>query len=276
MKSAPPPRLDGDEAFDTFDAFEDRLLPRLLALPLFRLATAEEIDASYVAYVQGDFAALCDTWCRVAQPARCALTGGFGAVYSLAGLSPKMANAQAFLASLRAVLDAGARFRAQLSPPVRRAIETEFPWLERRHEHIPAGWTPRFEFPSVFSAFIDVELDAARLRWQLVTALNEVQQAHFSLTCARLFRLPELVDHAARERAMAINYFSHSAPPATRALWRQCILVLDGLNAAVMNMIAFDQRVPMIRHALVGLATGHRQWRAFVQGLTRPQWLQPC
>ncbi len=262
---------EGDVDFDT------RILPGLRALPLFRMPMAVEIDASHAAYLRGDFAELCDTWNRVAQPARCSLDGGFGAVYSLAPHSPRNANALTFLASLRAVLEAGKRARAALSPAVRAAIETEFPWLERRHEHVPPGWTPAFDFPREFGEFLGSGGDVARarVRWALVTAINEVQQACFSAHCAKIFRLPPLMDHAARERAMAINYFSHAAPPASHELWRQCIVVLDGLNAAVMQLIALDQPLAMVGNVVRGMV-GSDEWPQFVAGLQQPQWLLPA
>jgi hypothetical protein len=267
MRSAALPVHEGDPDFDT------RLLPRLRALPFFRLATDDELDASYRTYLSGDFPALCDTWCRVAQPTRCTVPGTTGRAYAKAGLAPRMASAHAFLASLRAVLEAGKRFRGRLRPELTRVLGSEFPWLEHRHEHIPPGWTPPFEFPNEFNEFIDVATDEARARWQLVAALNEVQQAHYSAYAAGLFRLPELRAHAARERALACNYFDHWAPPASPSLWRQCVLILDGLNAAVMHMVTTAQRGPMIRNALVGMVARRKEWRIFVEGLQRPQRL---
>jgi hypothetical protein len=224
--------------------------------------------------VTKDWARLCDVWCEVAQPTRATLPGLTGVAYSRAGLAPRRVSAQAFLASVRAVLDAGKQFRAGLSAPVRRALETEFPWLERRHEHIPPGWTPPLQFPAEFSVFLDIaSLDDARARWQLIAAFNEVQQAHYSAYAARLFRLPELAAHAARERALAIHYFGRQAPEATLALWRQCILILDGLNAAVFHMMCEERPGAMIGRSLYGALAHGGEWRRFVDGLSTPQWL---
>lgn len=261
--------VDGERAFDA------ALLPRLRALPLYRLAGDEEIDRSYEAYRGGDFAALCDVWCRVAQPTRADL-GGLTWLYDRAGWAPARANGLTFLATVRAVLRAGERFRARLSARTQQALLTEFPWLERRHEHIPDGWTPPFEFPDELRLFIDaLGLDDARVRWQLVCGLNEVQQQHYSRHAAERFGVPELALHAARERELAINYFSHWAPPATRELWRQCLLVLDGLNAATFDLLCNRAPAAFIAHAMTGMVTRRAEWRAFVAGLRRPQWLMP-
>ena len=185
-------------------------------------------------------------------------------------------NAHGFLASLRAALDAGVRFRAGLSAPTRRSLQEDFPWLERRHEHVPPGWTPRFDFPPEFAAFIDVpDLGEMRTRWQLACGLNEVQQAHQSADCARRFRLPPLLRHAARERALAVNYFAHSMPPVSRELFRACLHVLDGLNAAVFALLCVEQPGEMIGRSIVGALVHRAEWRAFVEGLDRPQWTLP-
>ncbi len=107
--------------------------------------------------------------------------------------------------------------------------------LERRHEHIPDGWTPPFDFPDVFQSFVDVpSLEEAKVRWQLAAAINEVQQCWYSRFAARIFHLPELLRHAEREEALAHNYFAHWSPPVTGALWAQTIWVLDALNAAIL------------------------------------------
>jgi hypothetical protein len=256
--------------------FETQLAPRLRALPFFRDPTDEEVDASYAAYVGGDFSLLCDVWRKIASPQRATLPPGLQRGYDHAGLAPRSMNAHGFLASVRAVLDAGIRFRAGLSAPTRHAMEHEFPWLEHRHEHIPAGWTPRFDFPPAFAAWIDVpDLDAARVRWQLAAGLNEVQQAHNSEDCARRFRLPELRLHAAREQALAINYLRHWAPDVTRALFRDCLFMLDGLNAAVFEMLCVERPGEMLRRSFTAAFTRRGEWRAFVDGLARPPWLLP-
>jgi hypothetical protein len=261
---------------DSSPEFESELAPRLRALPFFREPTDEEIDASYAAYRRGDFSELCDVWKQVAAAQRATLPPNLQRGYDHAGLAPRSMNAHGFLASVRAVLDAGIRFRAGLSVPTRHAMEHEFPWLEHRHEHVPAGWTPRFDFPSVFAAWIDVpELDAARVRWQLAAGLNEVQQAHNSEDCARRFRLPELRLHAARERELAINYFGHYAPGVTRALFRDCLFMLDGLNAAVFEMLCVERPAEMVRRSFTAIFTRRSEWREFLDGLGRPQWLLP-
>lgn len=256
-------------------SFEVGLLPRLAAIPYFRRATDEEIDRSYEAYRGGDFAALCDVWCTVAQPTRAEL-GRLTRLYDRAGWAPARANGLAFLATVRAVLRAGEKFRARLSARTQQALENEFPWLEHRHEHIPDGWTPPFKFPDELRLFIDaLAIDDARARWQLCAALNEVQQQHYSRHAAERFGVPELAQHAARERELAINYFSHWAPEATRELWRQCILVLDGLNAATFDLLCNRAAGAFVRHAMSGMVTRRAEWRAFVENLQKPQWLMP-
>jgi hypothetical protein len=255
--------------------FEVGLLPRIAAIPFFRLATDEEIDRSYDAYRAGDFAALCDVWCAVAEPTRANL-GSLTKFYDRAGWAPARANGLAFLATVRAVLRAGEKFRGKLSARTQQALTTEFPWLERRHQHIPDGWTPPFKFPDEFRLFIDaLAVEDARVRWQVCCALNEVQQAWYSTHAAERFGVPELVRHGARERLLAINYFSHWAPPVTRELWRQCLVMLDALNAATFDMICNREAGAIVRHALVGMLTRRGEWAAFVEGLEKPQWVMP-
>ncbi len=271
MRPSPPAEraAAGDPEFDA------ELLLRLRAIPFFRLATDEEIDRSYEAYVAGDFARLCDVWCAVAQPTRADL-GRLTRFYDRAHLAPARANGLAFLATVRAVLRAGEKFRARLSARTRAALEHDFPWLERRHQHIPPGWTPPFAFPDELRRFVDaLALDAARVRWQLLAALNEVQQQHYSRHAAARFGVPELARHGARERELAVNYFSHWAPPASRALWRQCLLVLDGLNAATFDLLCNRAPAAFVARAAAGLLTRGAEWRAFVRGLDEPQWLLP-
>ena len=53
------------------------------------------------------------------------------------------------------MLRAGEQFRARLRPEIRRILQTEFPYLERRHEHVPDGTTHAFEFPRSFASFIE-------------------------------------------------------------------------------------------------------------------------
>lgn len=256
--------------------FAAALLPSLRARPCFRAPTEHEIDASYAVYCGGDFARLCDVWRSEAQAQRAVLPPGLQRGYDHAGLLPSGVNAYSFLATMRAVLEAGVRFRAGLSAPTRAALHRDFPWLERRHEHIPPGWAPHFEFPPEFAAWIDVpELDEAKRRWQLAAGLNEVQQAHQSEDCARRFRLPALRLHAARERELAINYFGHSAPAVTRACFSECLYVLDALNAAVFSLLCLEMPGQMARRSVLGALTHRAEWRAFEAGLARTQWLLP-
>ncbi|HEY2745722.1 MAG TPA: hypothetical protein VGL86_13900 [Polyangia bacterium] len=260
---------DGERTFDV------ALLPRLEAIPFFRPATDEEIDRSYAAYRGGDFERLCDEWCAVAQPTRANL-GSLTRYYDRAHLAPARANGLAFLATVRAVLRAGEKFRGKLSARTQEVLAKEFPWLEKRHRHVPDGWTPPFKFPDELRLFIDaLAVDDARARWQLCAALNEVQQQHYSRHAAERFGVPELARHAARERELAVNYFSHWAPNATRALWRQCILILDGLNAATFDLLCNRAPGSMVGRAMLGMVTRGAEWRAFVANLEKPQWLMP-
>jgi hypothetical protein len=260
---------DGERSFDV------GLLPRVQRIPFFRLATDEEIDGSLAAYEAGDFAALTDAWQKVAQPTRADL-GDLTRLYDRANLAPARANGLAFLATIRAVLTAGKKFRAKLSARTQQALHEDFPWLERRHEHVPEGFTPRFRFPDEFRLFVDaLAVDDARARWQVCAALNEVQQAWYSQHAAERFGVPELEQHAQRERLYAVNYFSHWAPRVTRELWRQCIIMLDALNAATFDMICNQQAGAIIRHALMGIVTRRNEWNSFVEGLGMPPWTMP-
>jgi hypothetical protein len=256
--------------------FATELEPRLRARPLFRPPTEAEGDAAYRAYATGDHARLCDTWRACASAQRATLTPTLQRGYDHAGVLPRAVNAAGFLATVRAVLEAGIRFRAGLSAPTREALAHDFPWLERRHEHVPPGFTPRFDFPPEFAAWIDHPvLEEAKVRWQLAAGLNEVQQAHNSSDCARRFRLPELERHAARERELAINYFGHWAPRVDRETVRQCVWVLDGLNAAVFELLCLDRPGRMIGRSIASAIARRAEWRSFVAGLERPQWTLP-
>jgi len=257
-------------------SFEVGLLPRIAAIPFFRHATDEEIDRSYAVYRSGDFEKLCDVWCEVAQPTRADLGPTLTRFYDRARWAPSRANGLAFLATARAVLRAGEKFRKKLSARTQQALAQEFPWLERRHEHIPDGWTPAFKFPDEFRLFIDaLSVDDARTRWQLCAALNEVQQQHYSRHAAERFAVPELAEHAARERQLALSYFGHWAPEATRELWRQCILILDALNAATFDLLCNREGGAFVARSVAGLVTRGGEWRAFVENLKKPQWLMP-
>jgi hypothetical protein len=253
--------------------FDARLLPLLCSQPFFRLAPDHEVHASYDAYRTADPAELVKVWQIAASPTRADL-GRYEPFYRRARRLPPIWNGLAFLASLRAVLAAGKALRARLRPELREALA--LPWLEHRHEHVPAGWTPPLAFPSALIEFLDAPLDEARARWQLLAALNEVQQSSYSASLVALFRLPELAAHAARERELAINYLGHWSPPATVALWRQCIYLLDALNASVFEMMCRRAPGKMVAHSLVGALTRRDEWRAFQDGLARPQWLLPC
>jgi hypothetical protein len=262
----------------TFESVSDLdgLLAQLQRMPCFRTATERELAASFTAYESGDFERLCDVWREVAEPTRAAYPGSLHFVYANAGKAPRMVNAAVFLLSVRAVLRAGERFRSELSPEVRRSLHADFPWLERRHEHIPDGYTPRFEFPRAFTQFIEHgDLDDSRARWQLAVGLNEVQQSGYSAYAAKLFRLPELHRHAARERALAVNYFGHWAPRCSRDLWRETIWILDALNAAVFEMVLGILPRAFALTGSLGVVARRSQWAAFVRNLETPQWLEP-
>ena len=254
----------------------DALLAQLQRIPCFRTATDDEVTTSFAAYESGDFDRLCAVWRERAEPTRAQLPAALGLAYRNAGWAPPMVNATIFLFSVRAVLRAGERFRGRLSPDVRRALHHEFPWLERRHEHIPPGYTPDFEFPAAFTRFIEHgDLDDSRARWQLAVGLNEVQQSTYSAFAAELFRLPELHRHAARERALAVNYFSHWAPRCSEALWRETIWVLDALNAATFELVLGLLPRALAPIGPLGIRARRTQWRSFVRALETPQWLHP-
>jgi hypothetical protein len=162
-------------------------------------------------------------------------------------------------------------FGEQLKPETARAIRAQFAWLERRHEHVPPGFSPRFRFPPAFAAFVDGgTLEEAKARIQLCAALNEVQQHALSLDLARRMALPELELHAARERAMAVAYFEHWAPPATERLWRQCVWILDGLNAALLATIGGAGALAFAGGTIWSALTARDEWQRFVRGMDQP------
>jgi hypothetical protein len=264
--------------FPAMPDFDAVILPALKKIPFFREASDEEISRSYATYQRGDIFGLIDTWRAIASPTRGTVTGAYGFIYDHVGRLPPALNRLSVLATMRAILQAGVRFRETLRPATRAALQKEFPWLERRHLHIPPGWAPRLSFPAAFGAFLDSgSLDDARARWQLCAGLNEVQQAVYSADMARRFRMPELLKQSEREAELAVNYFGHWSPPATAALWRQCILVLDGLNAAVLAMTC-SPRGPliMLRTLLTALSgRGAAEWHHFLVGLDQPQPLLP-
>lgn len=263
-----------ERVFEAHPELDGELLERLRAVPLFRRATDAEVDPSYDAYARGDIEGVLEAWRRTAEPSRVALPPALEATYRRSGLAPSAVNAVIFLSCLRAVLRAGERFRSTLSPAIRSAVRSEFPWLERRHEHVPDGFTPEFEFPDVFREFVEHgDLDDGRARWQLAVALNEVQQCAYSDFAAELFRLPALRRHAARERDLARNYFAHWSPRCTRDLWRETIYVLDALNAAVFDLLCVRMPAVFVGRALYGALAQRDQWQRFVANLDTPQWL---
>lgn len=261
---------DREREFDAAPGLDARLAA-LARLPYFRAATSSEVDESYAAYRCGDMPGLIAAWKRVAAPTRAEMPAAIRWAYAQAGRGPAMVNAMVFLITLRAVLQAGERFRDTLAPELRAAIHGEFPWLEHRHEHVPEGFAPSFAFPAAFREFLEQgSLDEGRARWQLAVALNEVQQHAYSSFAAAHFRLPELARHAERERIMALDYFQHWSPRCTRALWHETIAVLDALNAAVFELVCRPHGVFAI--AVRDAMFGRSEWAAFVRGLEAPQW----
>ena len=256
---------------DGMPDFDQRILPGLTSIACFRMATKSELALSYAAYVGGDFAELIAVWKRVADPTRATLRGLPALVYRQARLLPKPLLRLTFLATVRAVLAAGRHlFDRQLRPETAQAIRAEFSFLERRHEHIPPGYTPPLLFPAAFVRFIDGgSVAEAKARFQLVAAQNEVQQHAYSLHLAELFGLPELRLHAERERVMAMVY-CRFAPPATEQLWRQSMLALDALNAAVFEMALYTERFAFPARSLMAALGANEEWARFVRGMESP------
>lgn len=277
------PHPSGSAApFDAMPGFDREILPDLRRLPFFRLVTEDEVDASYVAYQDcvrgGDARPLLAAWQRVATPTRAQITGLSATIYESVGILPRPLRRLAVLATLRAVLQAGVRFRLGLAPDLRALLQTDFPWLEHRHMHIPPGWAPHFSFPPAFARFLQAgTLEDGRARWQLCAALNEVQQSVYSADMARRCALPELQQQSDREAELARSYFAHSSPPASRELWRQCLILLDALNAAVLAMTCSPRGPLIVLGAALAslLPSQRRQWARFAEGLTAPQWLLP-
>lgn len=261
-------------SFDGLADFDARVLAPLQASAFFRLAPDGEIDASYAAYRSGDIGELLRVWQNDAAATRVHMPRANRRAFDRAHFAPEVVNGLAFLATVRAALEAGVRFRARLRPEVRQAFAVDFPWLEHRHEHVPPGWAPRCEFPPAIDPFFDLgTVDEAKARWQLVAALNEVMQSVYTEHLALLLALPVLATHASRERELAFNYFAHWSPPATRELWRQSILVLDGINAAVFEAACDTQLVALVARSLVGGVSRRGEWRRFVAALDEPQQL---
>jgi hypothetical protein len=254
-------------------SFEALLAPRMRSMSCFREPTDEEVERSYAAWCSGDVELLLRTWQEVAEPTRARVPWPSSWFYRHLGLGPRSINAVSFLITVRAALRAGERFRERVSAPTRRAIALDFPWMEHRHEHIPDGFTPVIEFPDVFTAFIDApDLEDARARWQLCAVINEIQQCHYSRFAAGLFRLPELLRHAERERELAICYAAHWSPGCTIELWRQCLWVLDALNAEVFDWVNRNT-ARMVWEAARSSIAGRGEWEAFVAGLEVAQRL---
>jgi hypothetical protein len=263
-------------SFGAMAEFDARVLAALEKNVFFRQAPDGEIDASFAAYRSGDVARLIAAWNQRCEATRVKLPEVNARAFARAHLAPEITNGLAFLATARAALAAGIHFRKRLRDDVQRAFQSEFPWLENRHPHVPAGWAPACEFPLAIDAFFDAKLDDAKARWQLVCALNEVMQQAYTRHLATLLALPRLAEHAAREEELAHNYFAHWSPECTRELWRQCIVVLDGINAAVFEACCKTELRKLIAFSLTGSLTRRRQWRDFLDGLSVPQPLVPA
>lgn len=258
-------------SYDGMADFEQRILPQLQAMPCFRAPGADELTRSYRAYLTGDPVELLKVWQEVSSPLRARLVGVAGLLYARDRLVPGRLGGLAFLQVMRAVLRAGERFRERLAPATRAALLDDFPWLAERHQHIPPGPAPALEFPPFFSEFLEAgDVDDARARWQLLVALNEVEQSSYSSHLGRRLGLEELERHAARERELAVNYLGHWSPPASERLWRQVIQVLDGLNAAVFEVACARAGFDLMARALASAVRGV-EWPAFRAGLDRPQ-----
>ena len=65
------------------------------------------------------------------------------------------------------------------------------------------------------------------------------------------------------------------APDATRELWRQCIFILDALNAATFDLLCNRAGGAFVARSLAGMFTRSGEWHAFVENLKKPQWLMP-
>ncbi len=239
-----------------------------------RIPPDGEVEATWPHWRSGDVDALLDTWRTACSPIRAVVPFPSSVVYPNLGVLPPRINGMVFLITVRAGLDAGVRFRSTLGPHAQAVITTQFPWLERRHLHIPEGPTPRVDFPDVFRAFLDVDdPEEVAARWQLAAALNEVQQAAYTRWTAQTYRIPALVRHAEREEALARNYIGHWRPACTPALWRQTIWVLDALNAALFAWVV--DRVAMRLMARATWDACGDTWDRFVRALDEPPPMVP-
>src|SRR6185369_14923653 len=135
--------------------FDVRVLEPLAKSPYFRLPTDEEVDGSWAAYRSGDTGALVQFWRAHAEPTRGTLQPNNLIGFRQAHLLPAVSNGAAFLAISRSVIAAGKKLRDRLRPEIETALSRDFPWLEVRHEHIPPGWAPEFEFPDAIRIFLD-------------------------------------------------------------------------------------------------------------------------
>lgn len=254
--------------------FDARVLSELRRNRFFRPAPPSEIESSFACY--GDVDRLLATWRDQADPTRAVLPEFNRAAFARAHLAPNLVNGLAFVVTTRAAIEAGKRFRRRLRPEVRRVLERDFPWLENRHQHVPEGWTPALEFPGAIDAFFnDTGVEDAKARWQLVASLNEVMAAASSRYLMKLLALPVLERQALREEALARNYFAHWSPPVSAELWRQCILVIDGINAAVFEAICDTQLKPILGYTFFKAPLHGKDWKRFLAGLDQPQWLLP-
>jgi hypothetical protein len=260
--------------YDGMPDFDTRILEKLRQNRFFRLAPAAEIDAAY--HASADIERLLATWRETADPTRATLPAYNKSYFSKAHLAPNLVNGLAFIVTTRAAVEGGKRFRQRLRPEVREALERDFPWLENRHQHVPAGWAPACEFPSAIDPFFnDASVEDAKARWQLVAAFNEVMAAASSRYLKNLLALPVLERQAEREEALARNYFAHWSPPATRELWRQCIVVIDAINAAVFETICDTQLKPILAYTFFKAPLHSREWKKFLTAVNEPQWLLP-
>jgi hypothetical protein len=257
--------------------FEELVLEPLMRNEFFRIATDAEIDATFAAYqaarASRDISQLIRVWkgeCEVTR-GRLPLKNQIG--FKRAHLLPAVSNGAAFLAISRSVIEAGKKLRARLRKEVFEALSRDFPWLEHRHEHIPQGWTPEFDFPDAIRLFLDGDVEAVKVRWQLMTAMNEVIQSAYSHHLAGLFGIRELHVQADREEELARHYFSHWMPEVSREEWRQILLVLDGMNAATLEMCCTTRLGELLAYSASAVLLQRAQWQSFLDGLGRPQQL---
>ena len=259
---------------DAMPDFDSRILTELQKNKFFRLAPESEIDAVWNAW--GDVDRMLAAWRENADPTRATLPSYNKSYFAKAHLAPNLVNGLAFIVTTRAAIEAGKRFRQRFRPEVRASLERDFPWLENRHQHIPEGWAPVCDFPPAIDPFFnDASVTDAKVRWQVVAAFNEVMAAASSRYMVKLFALPALERQAEREEALARNYFAHWTPQITRELFRQCILVIDGINAAIYEAVCVTQLKPILGYTFFKAPLHTREWKKFLAALEEPQWLLP-